>query len=136
MTDLFAPEELRSLLNQPEGQFLEFKSVWDRTTAKPKQLSRRVVRDMIAECAAAFANADGGTLLIGVEDDGTPTGHPYPEEAVQEFAVVAQRRLKPAVASRFERVVIDGVEILVVDIPIAAEAVMVGGNGFPYRVGD
>jgi len=133
---LLSEAELRDLLQRDEGQFLEFKSVWDRSDDEPIRLKRRAVRDMIAETMAAFANADGGLLLLGVEDDGEPTGHDYPDEAIDEFAAVAQRRLRPAVGCGFARLAIDGKEILAFDVPIAAEAVMVDGNGFPYRVGD
>ncbi len=133
---LFTEAELRDLLARDEGQFLEFKSVWDRSGDRPKHLSRRAVRDAIAEAAAAFANADGGLLLVGVEDDGSPTGHDYPEEAVADFVSVPDRRLRPPLACRVERLAIDGAEILAFDVPNAPEAIMIDGNGFPYRVGD
>ncbi len=128
--------ELRELLRRGEGQFLEFKSVWDQATPEPRLLSRRTVRDMIAESVAAFANADGGLLLLGVEDDGTPSGHAFPAEAVEEFFAVPRRRLQPPVSCRVAGIRIDGHEILVFDVVMSDEAVMVGGNGFPYRAGD
>jgi ATP-dependent DNA helicase RecG len=133
---VFTEAELRALLGRDEGQFLEFKSVWDRSSDPPKLLARRAVRDTIAECVAAFANADGGLLLVGVEDDGSPTAHAYPEEAIAEFGAVASRRLRPAVACRLSRIRLGAAEILAFDVPNAPEAVMVDGNGFPYRVGD
>lgn len=73
-------------------------------------LKRRAVRDSIAECVAAFANAEGGALLLGVEDDGTPSGHGYPEDAIDEFFSVAKRRLRPPVDVRTQRIWIDGKE--------------------------
>jgi ATP-dependent DNA helicase RecG len=133
---LLTESELRSLLAQEEGQYLEFKSVWDRSGKTPKQLPRRTVRDTIAEVVGAFANADGGTLVIGVEDDGSPTGHPYPEEAVVQFLAVPERRLRPGVRTSVQRCRIGNAELLVFEVPLHAEAVMVSGNGFPYRVGD
>jgi predicted HTH transcriptional regulator len=84
----------------------------------------------------AFANADGGTLVLGVEDDGTPSGHGYPAEAIGGFLDVPLRRLRPAVRCRSQRLFLDGHEILVIEGPMSLEAVMVEGNGFPYRVGD
>ena len=77
-TPLFTEAELRDLASRDEGQFLEFKSTWDRSGDIPKQVKRRAVRDAIAETVAAFANADGGLLLVGIEDDGSPTGHELP----------------------------------------------------------
>ena len=131
-----SPGEIRALLQRDEGQFLEFKSLWDRGASKHKALDRRKVRDQIAEYVAAFANADGGTLLLGVEDDGTPSGHAYPEEAIDGFFAVPGQRLRAAVPCRTGRVTLDGHEVLVFEIPMTPEAVMMQGDGFPYRTGD
>ena len=49
---------------------------------------------------------------------------------------VPRRRLRPSVSCRVDRLRIAGVEVLVFNVPIAPEAVMVTGNGFPYRVGN
>lgn len=133
---LYAEDELQRLLQREEGQYLERKSVWDRKGAKPKLLPRRQVRDTIAEVVAAFANADGGTLIIGAEDDGEPTGHAFPEEAISDFFAVADRRLRPAVRVATQRARVGSAELLILQVPLHPEAVMVEGNGFPYRVGD
>jgi ATP-dependent DNA helicase RecG len=129
-------DELRALLQRDEGQFLEFKSLWDREGDSPRRLERRVVRDKIANVVAAFANADGGTLILGVEDDGMPTGHDYPEEAIDGFLAVPAKRLRPAMPCRTQRMTLEGHDLLVLEVPMSAEAVMVEGNGFPYRIGD
>lgn len=136
MRDLFTETELRELLQQDEGQFLEFKSLWDLSGGTRKVVDRRAVRDTIAQYVAAFANADGGTLLLGVDNDGTPSGHGYPDEAIAEFLAVSGRRLRPAVAIRHQRIRLDGCEIVVIQVNIEPDAVMVDGDGFPYRVGD
>lgn len=133
---LFSENEVRTLLNRDEGQFLEFKSLWNQEAGTPRPLSRRQVRDTIAEYVAAFANADGGALLLGVEDDGRAIGHAYPEETIADFIAVPERRLRPPVRCRLDRIRIEGSEILLFDVPNAPEAVMVEANGFPYRVGD
>ena len=133
---LFSEVELRALLEREEGQFLEFKSLWDQSNDPPRPLDRRKARDLCAEYVAAFANADGGTLLLGVDDDATPTGHAYPEDAIADLLAVPERRLRPPVHCRVQRAALDGKEILILQVPIAPEAVMVDGNGFPYRVGD
>lgn len=133
---LFTEPELRALLEREEGQFLEFKSLWDLSAGSRRTLDRRKARDFVAECVAAFANADGGTLLLGVEDDGTPSGHGYPAEAATDLLAVPERRLRPPVRCRVQRASLDSREVLVFDVPIAPQAVMVEANGFPYRVGD
>ncbi len=136
MSPRFTDAELRKILSRGEGRFVEFKSAWDRSSGDPKALKRRDVRDKIADSVAAFANADGGLLLLGVEDDGAPSGHGYSGGALEDFRAVPARRLRPSVSCRTERLTIDGKEILAFQVPIAAEAVMIEGNGFPYRVGD
>ena len=135
MTPLLTTSELRTILSRREGQFVEFKSAWDRGSTPPKPLGRRPLRDKIADAVAAFANADGGLLLVGVDDDGTPTGHGYSDQHVDQLFEVPRRRLAPAVECRTERLTLDCHEILAFDVPMAPEAVMIDGNGFPYRVG-
>lgn len=36
--------------------------------------------ELLAETLVAFANADGGTLYVGLNAEGQPTGEIYPEE--------------------------------------------------------
>jgi len=59
-------QELKRLVQQGEGSRLEFK----RKAAYPD----KIVREMIA-----FANSQGGILLVGVGDDKTLPGLKYPE---------------------------------------------------------
>ena len=133
---LYNDQEIRELLNRDEGQFLDRKSLWDQRPGERRLLERRIVRDYIAKYVAAFANAEGGDLILGAEDDGTPTGHAYPEEAVQDFFLVPQRRLEPPVRVRTQRAQIDGHEILLIHVDPTEKAVLVKGDGFPYRAGD
>lgn len=107
--------------------------VHSATARRP--LPRRALRDKIADVIAAFANADGGLLLVGVEDDGSPTGHDYPSHVVEDLFAVPHRRLTPAVDCRTARLSLDCHEILAFQVPIVPEAVMIDGDGFPYRVG-
>lgn len=128
-------EEIRSALSQREGQFREFKSTWDRSSDSPKKLDWKRMRDKIAEVIAAFANADGGMLFVGVEDDGNPTGHGYSDEAVEGLLAGPESRLQPRIRYDTGRFDIDGCEVLVFEVLQAPKAVMVVANGFPYRVG-
>lgn len=74
--------DLEALARQEEGQFFDRRSLWDGAPGSKRVRDRRAVRDEIAAHVAAFANADGGVLILGVEDDGTVTGHGYPDEAI------------------------------------------------------
>lgn len=63
---------VRNLLRRAEGPSLEFKSSfrWDFKSAKVnKEMTKVVVRTL-----AAFLNSHGGTLLLGVNDDGCVVG--------------------------------------------------------------
>ncbi|NOS55783.1 MAG: ATP-binding protein [Cyclobacteriaceae bacterium] len=59
--------ELRLLIAGGESLYLEFK--------KKATHPEKILREMIA-----FANTQGGTILIGVDDDGSISGVKYPEE--------------------------------------------------------
>lgn len=134
--DLYDEQEIRRLLVRGEGQFVEFKSLWDRSDAYRRVLDRAAARGFVAETIAAFANCDGGTLLLGVDDDGSPSGHGYPSDVVEDIVAAAERRLTPSLRPRIQRALVDGAELIIMDIAPSPEAVMVEGNGFPYRVGD
>jgi predicted HTH transcriptional regulator len=58
---------LKRLVSQGEGQHLEFKA--------KTNFPNKIIHEFIA-----FANAYGGTLLVGISDDGKISGVKYPEE--------------------------------------------------------
>ena len=67
-----------------ESHFREFKSAFERNAdgrMTPRNIKAVCVD--VGETLVAFANADGGELLIGVEDDGTVTGIPHKDELVE-----------------------------------------------------
>lgn len=127
--------DLEALARQEEGQFFDRESLWEGAPGAKRVRDRRAVRDQIAAHVAAFANADGGVLMLGVEDDGTPTGHGYPDEAVHGFLDVPTKRLQPPQASGTTATVA-GKPVIVFQVEPAPSAVMVTGDGFPYRTHD
>lgn len=67
-------DQIRIAVSLAEGQFREFKTAY---AGPPGQKVKRAVRDIskdVGEALVAFANSDGGELIIGVEDDGSLTG--------------------------------------------------------------
>ena len=61
------------LTNEEEGQYLDRKSA----RIKPIDIARHIV---------AFANANGGVLVIGIEDDGQITGfHNNDSKSINDF---------------------------------------------------
>jgi hypothetical protein len=72
VADLRSRRDLRVLLKSPESVHLEFKSTarWNlRSGAKDP-----AIEDSVVKTVAGFLNTDGGTLVIGVDDSGTPRG--------------------------------------------------------------
>ncbi|MCK5704374.1 MAG: ATP-binding protein, partial [Cyclobacteriaceae bacterium] len=59
--------ELEYLVRNGEGQLLEFKL--------KASFPEKIVKEMVA-----FANSNGGQLLIGVDDDGRISGLKFAEE--------------------------------------------------------
>jgi hypothetical protein len=74
--------ELKKLVSRGEGLHLEFK----RKAAHPE----KIVREMIA-----FANTEGGIVLVGVGDDGSLPGVAYPEEESHSIRKVLDTQCKP-----------------------------------------
>jgi len=62
-----------------KSRFLERKSGFNRRSSKPRPLPLQKVAAEIAETLVAFANADGGELIVGLDDDGTTSGLPFSE---------------------------------------------------------
>ncbi len=65
-----------------EGQFYERKSALSRTYGRAKQRPASDMAHDIADTLSAMANADGGEMVVGIEDDGLITGVPHPEDKV------------------------------------------------------
>lgn len=124
-----------TFLTRAEGTHFDRKSLFEGPPNAKAPRDRKTVRDQIATYAAAFANAEGGVLILGVEDDGTPTGHRYPQQVVDQMLNVPRDRLVPSLPPG-EVVSYAGVELLVFEIPMASEPVQVTGDGFPLRIGD
>src|SRR6266481_4286474 len=78
-------ERLATGLELRESHFREFKSTLDYSTTSPKNREPKAVCKDIGETLVAFANADGGELFVGVEDDGTVSGIHNNEDVVQMF---------------------------------------------------
>ena len=82
----FAPKpgdpEIAALLAAGENAKVEFKSSarWDLRENKKNP----VMEQVILKTVAAFLNSDGGTLLLGVSDDGTVLGLDHDYQTLQK----------------------------------------------------
>ena len=127
--------DITPFLERDEGQYFERKSLFEGPE-RLKSRNRRAVRDDVAENVAAFANAEGGVLTLGVEDDDlTVTGHKLPKRAVDDILAVPRNRLIPPQPEGFV-VTVGGHELIIFDVPMEDVPVQVDGDGFPLRIGD
>lgn len=94
---------IKTLIQSGENQHLDFK--FEISDAKK-----------IARTFSAFANTSGGKLLIGVKDNGKISGVRSDEEAYMAESA-AHLFCKPAVAFHMKRWVVEGRNILEVEIP-------------------
>jgi predicted HTH transcriptional regulator len=60
-----------------------------------------------------MANSDGGTLVLGIEDDGTPTGVDYPRDRLDVILQAPQRLANPPLKAHHRRVFLGAVQVLV-----------------------
>ena len=127
--------DVTPFLHQDEGQHFDRKSLFHGPAHAKRPRDRREVRDQVARYVAGFANAEGGVLILGIEDDHTITGHRLAAKALETLLAVPQARLQPPQPPGFV-VSIEGRDLVVFDVPSADGPVQVTGDGFPLRIGD
>ncbi len=102
----------KETLRMGESSVLEFKA-------------EKARGESIAKGIVAFANTDGGTLLVGVRDDGTVEG--VRDRRVEQRVVqICRNNIVPSLIPRFAFTEIDGETVLAVEVP--------RGPDRPYRV--
>ncbi len=109
MIELLKEQDLEHLIAVPEGQTLERKS----PRIHPRDLATTLI---------AFANADGGRLLIGVEDDGTVSGlDPVADqEQAERLLRAAYEFCTPSVQIDYQFASCRGRQVLVIDVPVSS----------------
>ncbi|MDA9194263.1 ATP-binding protein [Alphaproteobacteria bacterium] len=65
-------EKLEFCITTGETKTIEFKQSLSLDTIK--KTKEKYIEDAVLKTICAFMNSDGGTLLVGVADDGSPTG--------------------------------------------------------------
>jgi len=83
--------DLRRLVRRGEDQHLEFK----RKAHHPDKITRELV---------AFANTEGGLLLVGVDDDQTIYGVKFPEEDMFALRNYVEQFCQPSLPVQWERI--------------------------------
>jgi len=107
-------ELLKKLLSEGEGERVEFK----------KELSKKERGNMAKEMAA-FANAQGGWIIFGVEDDGRIVGVEDISQLEETLMNLASHNVTPPIIPGFFTFEVEGKKLAVVEIP--------QGENKPYR---
>lgn len=78
---------------------------------------KRLPDDDLLDAVVALANSDGGTVYLGVEDDGTPTGiDKVHQDAVGLSAMIANHTVPP-VSARAQIVGTEKTPVMQIDVP-------------------
>lgn len=95
---------ISELLKQGENAAIEFKEI----VARPESLAKEIV---------AFANTQGGTLLLGVSDEGKIVGINDYNNYEEYLANIARNNVIPAIDIKFENIIVENKTIIAVSIP-------------------
>ena len=127
-------EEIGLLLKQDRGQFLEFISAYEYRRAagqkkREEDLSREIVRVL-----SGMANADGGTVLVGVEPDKSVTGIPYDSDELHALIQAPQNFLRPQLHPSCEKVRLGNLQLLKFEVGSGLDIYRIAGGRSFYRV--
>src|SRR5512138_1584136 len=76
--------------------------------------------DKLAEAMVAFANGDGGTVVLGVDVSGKPTQRVYPEDAEGALRA-AELRCRPPVQFTLQIQELAGAQVITIAVPRSTE---------------
>jgi len=100
--------DLLKLISGGENERLEFKE------------SLRL-KEEISQAVSAFSNANGGSLLIGVSDDGTIIGVDIGRNTVEELANYIKRNTDPAIFPSVKVLDAEGKKIIMIEVKESTE---------------
>ena len=103
-----ARNQLDELIAQGESTRLEFK----RSISAAHRIARTLV---------AFANTSGGTLLIGVTDDGIIAGVSSESREMHKIEEAADQLAEPPLSITYETLLPDGRKVLIITIEESTE---------------
>lgn len=128
-------EDIGLLLKQERGQFMEFLSAYSQRRSTPQKKEEEELGREIARILSAMANADGGTLLVGVEADKSVTGIPHERAELVSLLEAPQRLLRPSLHPTAETIRLGNLQILKFDVPSGFEIYRIAGGRSYYRIG-
>lgn len=118
-----------TLVHEGESYYVEFKTCWEYGPDGRKSREIREVARDIGEAVVAFANSEGGDLVVGVEDSGTITGIPWDGDQLLYLSQAHQHVEGGEPGVRVFQVEIEGKAVLLFRVGEYAEAVLVTAGG-------
>ncbi len=92
--------DVNDMIDEGEGFTMEFK----RRISSPEKIARTLI---------SFANTRGGTILFGVDDDGTVVGVESEKSEIEMIGIAAQEFCDPRVEAVIDIVPFDGLDVIV-----------------------
>jgi ATP-dependent DNA helicase RecG len=89
-------ERVEIALELGESYYREFKSALEGSPNDKKPRNTREICADIAKTLVAFANADGGELFVGIEDDNTVSGISHSEDKINDILSASERYVMEA----------------------------------------
>ena len=92
--------DVNSLIDEGEGFTIEFK----RRISSPEKIARTLI---------SFANTRGGTILFGVDDDGSIVGVESEKSEIEMIGIAGKDFCDPPVETAIDIVAFDGLDVIV-----------------------
>ena len=134
-------EEIKELILVGENEHVEFKTTL-RYDIRESKVNKKL-EFVIAKTISAFLNADGGTLIMGVDDDGNTIGlqkdyNTLAKKDIDGFELQLRQVIKKYLGANYEKYLkvlfpkVDGKEICLVKISKCGKPVFINheGKGF------
>ena len=122
-----------------ESHYREFKSGRQGRDGKKQPRAVGEIKNDIAKTLVAFANADGGELLVGIEDDGAVSGLPHSQEDIRRILAAPKDSIHKDTPLRLRRAAVvdyDGAKVLYFSVNKGSEFVHLTAKGECFRRDD
>ena len=135
-------EKVMSLIRKGESGDCEFKESFSLDIRKDTQ--EKYIETSSLKTIVAFLNTDGGTLLIGVSDDGSVPGlereiKMFHRDKTDKFLLHFKNQLKSKIGEEFYPYIdhriasVDHAEVLIVQVKSSSKACFLDGKDFYVR---
>lgn len=114
--------DINEIIRQGENSAVEFKNA-------------AVTNESLAREMVAFANSQGGIILVGVEDDGVITGITPDKHQETWVSNIARDAVTPPIDVKVSTILREGLSVLAIEVPKGPHKPYQTGNKFYIRVG-